>query len=298
VRPWHLHGTYHQYGKKGAVDDVGVFEEWWISPTKYKRMFAGKNFSQIDYANGQGLFRAGAQDWPPGALMLLRETLIDPVPDPAQLEDFQLAKESVPAGQTNLECVVMTFPVRANLKVTGDFFPTACFDPKLPVLRIYSGGGGYRAVFDHISAFQGHYLAKEIRVYSSGEEFAELTIDTVEGLQDATDGIVSPPAEAKPVDLSLIELKEDSTRHYPGLLKKAVPEYPEMAKSTRTQGTVVLQATVAANGRLSYLKVISGPSLLQQAAIDSVRQWLYRPFEVMGEARPVRTEIKVIFSLG
>ncbi len=298
IRPWHTRGTYHQYGKKGAVEDAGVFEEWWISPTKYKRMFVGKTFSQIDYANGEGLFRAGSQDWPPGAMMLLRETLIDPLPDPAELKEFQLVKQSVPAGQANLECVSMTYPVRPNLKVTGDFFPTACFDPKLPVLRMYSGGGGYRAVFDHIVAFQGHYLAKEIRVSSGGEEFAELTIDTMESLADPTDSMVTPPAQAKPVDLSLIVLKEDSTRHFPGLLKKAVAVYPEMAKNTRTQGTVVIQATVLPDGRLGELKVMSGSPMLQQAALDAVRQWVYRPFAVLGEPRPVQTEIRVTFSIG
>jgi protein TonB len=71
-----------------------------------------------------------------------------------------------------------------------------------------------------------------------------------------------------------------------------------MAKNSQIQGTVVLQATVGADGRPMNLKAISGPALLYQAALDAVRQWVYRPFEVMGEPRTIQMEIKVIFSLG
>jgi hypothetical protein len=298
IRPWHIHGTYHQYGKKGLVEEAGIYEEWRISPSKYKRMFAGKNFSQIDYADGQGLARAGAQDWPSGPEMLLRETLIDPLPDPAQWKDFQLVKQSMPVGQTALECVAMTYPVRPDLRVNGDTFPTACFDPKIPALRIYSSGSGYRATFDSFVAFQGHYLPKQVRIFTNGELMAELTLDTVEGLKDASDTIVAPPAEAKPVDLSVVELKETGKSRIPRALKLAVPVYPQMAKDSHIEGLVVLHGIVGSDGRPKDLKAVSGPPVLVQPAIDAVAQWIYLPFEVMGEPRTIRMEFKVIFRLG
>lgn len=298
IRPWHIRGTYHQFGKMGAVEDAGLFEEWWISPMKYKRMFAGKTFSQIDYANGQGLFRAGAQEWPSGAMMLLRKTLIDPLPDTTELKDLKLEKTSLPVGQMVLACVAVTYPVRADLRVTGDTFPTACFDPKLPVLRIYSGGGAFRAVLDQYLSFQGHYLAKQVRLYAGGELLADLTLETIEMLADPSDAVVAPPAEAKPVDLSVIVLSEDSARRFPERLKMAVPVYPPIARNIRAEGTVVLEGTVGPDGLTRDLKAISGPPVLYQPALDSVGQWIYRPFEVMGEPRTIKMKIKVIFTLG
>jgi len=41
-------------------------------------------------------------------------------------------------------------------------------------------------------------------------------------------------------------------------------------------------------------EIVSGIVHLQQPALDAARQWLFRPFAVMGEARPVETE----FALG
>jgi protein TonB len=75
------------------------------------------------------------------------------------------------------------------------------------------------------------------------------------------------------------------------------PSYPPLAKASRTQGTVKLQAIVAADGTIRNLHVMSGPPLLTRAAIDSVQQWRYRPTLLSGTAVEVITEIDVVFTL-
>ena len=44
--------------------------------------------------------------------------------------------------------------------------------------------------------------------------------------------------------------------------------------------------------------VLTGPSLLQQAALDAVRSWRYKPYLLNGEPVEVGTTINVVFSLG
>ncbi len=82
------------------------------------------------------------------------------------------------------------------------------------------------------------------------------------------------------------------------LLEKTMPQYPVIAREARIQGTVVLQATISQNGLIQNLRVISGPPLLQQAAINAVRSWRYKPYLLNGEPVEVETTINVVFNLG
>jgi len=76
------------------------------------------------------------------------------------------------------------------------------------------------------------------------------------------------------------------------------PVYPAIAKATGTQGTVVLQAVISKTGTIENLRVVSGPPLLQQAALDAVKQWRYRPYLLNGEPIEVETTVNVVFTLG
>ena len=75
------------------------------------------------------------------------------------------------------------------------------------------------------------------------------------------------------------------------------PAYPQLAKSARVQGTIKLQAIIAVDGSIKNLRVMSGPPLLVNAAIDAVRRWQYKPTMLNGSPVEVITEIDVNFTL-
>jgi protein TonB len=75
------------------------------------------------------------------------------------------------------------------------------------------------------------------------------------------------------------------------------PEYPELAKLTRTEGAVELEAVIGKDGTIEELKVLRGHPLLVKAALDAVRQWRYQPTLLNGEPIEVVTEITVNFKL-
>jgi len=82
------------------------------------------------------------------------------------------------------------------------------------------------------------------------------------------------------------------------ILVKTRPEYPAVAKAARIQGIVVLQAVISKDGTIESLQVLEGPPLLQQAALDAVKTWKYRPYLLNGKAVAVGTTINVVFALG
>jgi TonB family protein len=81
------------------------------------------------------------------------------------------------------------------------------------------------------------------------------------------------------------------------LTNKAVPIYPPAAKKAKIQGTVVLAAVIGKDGNIESLRVLSGPSELQQSALDAVRQWTYKPYLLNGDPIEVETTVNIVYSL-
>jgi periplasmic protein TonB len=81
------------------------------------------------------------------------------------------------------------------------------------------------------------------------------------------------------------------------LIHRTMPVYPPIAVASRKEGVVVLQATISRAGNIENLRVISGPIMLQQAALNAVRDWRYRPYLLSGEPVEVETTVNVIFKL-
>jgi periplasmic protein TonB len=81
------------------------------------------------------------------------------------------------------------------------------------------------------------------------------------------------------------------------LLYKPAPLYPAIAKAAGVEGTVVLQATISKTGTIENLRVISGPGMLHQAALDAVREWRYRPYVLDGLPVELETTVNVVFKM-
>ncbi len=81
------------------------------------------------------------------------------------------------------------------------------------------------------------------------------------------------------------------------LILRTPPVYPSIAKAARVGGTVLLHATISKNGTIKDVHVVSGPAMLQQAAVDAVRNWRYRPYMLNNEPIEVETSVNVVFSL-
>jgi protein TonB len=58
---------------------------------------------------------------------------------------------------------------------------------------------------------------------------------------------------------------------------------------------VVLTATISKTGRIENLRVVSGSPMFNQAAMDAVAQWVYRPYLLDGEPVEVETTVNVVF---
>ena len=81
----------------------------------------------------------------------------------------------------------------------------------------------------------------------------------------------------------------------PVKVKNVQPEYPAIAKSARVGGVVQIEATIGPDGKVHDAEVTKSVPLLDQAALEAVKQWEYRPTMVKGVAVPVTVNVAVDF---
>jgi TonB family protein len=103
-------------------------------------------------------------------------------------------------------------------------------------------------------------------------------------------GVTQPPPAPPP------PIRVGSGIRPPRKVKDVRPVYPAVAQSARVQGVVVIEATIRADGTVAETKVVRSIPLLDQAAVDAVRQWVFEPTLVNGVAVPVITIVTVNFS--
>lgn len=72
---------------------------------------------------------------------------------------------------------------------------------------------------------------------------------------------------------------------------------PAIANAAGIHGTVVLEITISKTGTVDDVKIVSGPPLLQDAALAAVKTYRYQPFQMNGKPVRVRTLVGVIFML-
>ena len=83
----------------------------------------------------------------------------------------------------------------------------------------------------------------------------------------------------------------------PQKLREVNPVYPPIAQSARVQGIVIIEATIGADGRVTNARILRSVPLLDQAAIDAVRQWEFTPTLLNGVPVPVVMTVTVNFTL-
>jgi TonB family protein len=81
------------------------------------------------------------------------------------------------------------------------------------------------------------------------------------------------------------------------IVSKTPPIYPELAKAARVEGVVHLAVILAKDGTVQEIHSLGGPALLIQAAMDAVKQWVYKPTLLNGQPVTVETTVDVNFTL-
>jgi protein TonB len=106
-------------------------------------------------------------------------------------------------------------------------------------------------------------------------------------------GLPAPPPPPAPVKAVRVggDIRE------PRKVVDVPPAYPEMARKAHVEGLVIVEATIDEHGRVRDARVLRGVPMLDEAALEAVRQWVYMPTLLNGVPRAVIMTVTVRFSL-
>lgn len=131
----------------------------------------------------------------------------------------------------------------------------------------------------------------------------EQTIMTQEEISTSTPGIstegdgraivVAPPAEESMPGLGEYVYVEE----LPEAIKRVAPRYPDLAREAGVDGTVLVQALVDKGGKVRDVRVQKSIPMLDQAAVDAVKQWTFKPALSNNKPVAVWVAVPVKFSL-
>ena len=142
---------------------------------------------------------------------------------------------------------------------------------------------------------------KEIKPETGIEAGFESNVGGVEGgipggvVGGITGGIPEAPPPPPPPPTQPVRVGGNIKT--PTKVKDIKPVYPPIAQSARVQGVVIIEATIGADGSVQNARVLRSIPLLDQAALDAVKQWQFTPTLLNGVPVPVIMTVTVQFTL-
>ncbi|MCX6543196.1 MAG: energy transducer TonB [Acidobacteria bacterium] len=145
--------------------------------------------------------------------------------------------------------------------------------------------------------FKSYDKAKELAAAAkaAGEKAAA---DAVAGKEQADAAAIKAKADAAAARAKVMRapLRVGGQIRAPTKVKDVKPVYPLIAQSAGVSGVVTIEATIGPEGKVTDAKVVRSIPLLDQAALDAVRQWEYSPTLLNGVPVPVLVTVTITFT--
>jgi TonB family protein len=165
-----------------------------------------------------------------------------------------------------------------------------------------------KAAQDARAALDAELKAQEGKLFKSYDKTRELAIaakaagdkasaDTVAGKEKADAAAAKQKAAAAAREKTRLAAVRPGGRIMPPKkIKDVPPVYPAVAQSAHVSGAVTIEATIGTDGKIVDAKVVHSIPMLDQAALDAVRQWEYLPTMLNGVPVPVLVTVTVNFT--
>ncbi|MGA2509638.1 MAG: TonB family protein [Candidatus Acidiferrales bacterium] len=151
---------------------------------------------------------------------------------------------------------------------------------------------------DMFGALNAHPVSPQ-RAGSSGEAESAPSLDagSVSGDSGALPEMAAPTVAAPtaPQAAPTGPVRVGGEIKPPRLISSVLPVYPNTAREAGMGGDVVVDTSINESGKVTAMKVVSGPPMLRQAALDALRQWKYEPSKLNGQPIPVQMTVTIRF---
>jgi hypothetical protein len=280
IKPWHLVLEYDQFDGDGDNTHSGVIDELWVGPNIYRLSYKGDSINQTDYATDKGLFRHGDQRWPNRDERKILSVIDDSFYYAATLEGFKPKAIQRTFGKNILNCILLQPPKETFASPTQ-----YCFDPGGSALRYTRGEGWDQIAYNNLIEFQHRMIAQEVIVTNGGKPYLNIRVKTIELAKNLSAADFTPPTDAVAVNAQRISGVS------PVLVRSSSPGWPSSMRHDTFSVTVAL--IIGKDGHILEAHAISGPSAAYKAAENCAREWVFRPYLVLGQAVEVEAKIEL-----
>jgi hypothetical protein len=253
---WHIKLAYDHFDSDGDNDSSGSYEEWFVSPKRYKRIYSSGDFNRIEVATEGGLFVTGSQKWPGAIALQVPREVIDPtywaVND---AHPTRMGTINWPVGDSTLPCVIFR---PTEMRVSDNALHKYCVTPDDTALRYSRGQGWDEIVYNSVSSFQGRFVPQSLKVTQAKDPYLEVRVVAIEDLPHPDDLLFTPTKEAvlqsKPIEVAssvLIMTKNPGSEWIRG-----------------EKGKAVVELVIGKDGRVKKAKGIEGPPNLKELAAE------------------------------
>ena len=139
-------------------------------------------------------------------------------------------------------------------------------------------------------------LRRSVRLAESAARLAQAE-DALRTARASQEAAPNPRPLVSPSGRAPIRIPDTPGAQPPTVTRSIKPDHPLAAMQARVSGTVVLEALVDERGNVPDARVIRSIPLLDQAALDAVKQWQFKPATLKGEAVPAIVQIELEFTL-
>ncbi len=258
-----------------SADYTADIEEYWVSPTKWRRTIQSSAFSQVLIANGDSTSEQDTGDYYPFWLRDLVTAIFDPLPMLQQLKSIQSLIDVPSDSVQSNSCLNMNVPAGVP-PIKSSISYAFCFQGRGGRLQ-YVITPGYRAHFEDYKPFQSKMVARRITFDPTPQTRIEARVSELTELKNPDESLFTFAASGSPAgELKSQQIGEPTARAI--LLSSPDISWPEVREG-KTQGILSVYVSADRSGQVREVWPLTSanPELLR-AARDQVMQWRFKPY--------------------
>lgn len=288
LKPWHLKMNVQLYDAKGNPSEQGTIEEWRTSDAS-KRVYTTPSYTATEISTGKSLYRTKGQPPAPYLLDAALRFAVHPEAPVETIDKSHLKMKVETFGTTSLDCITMTQADYLPYPLPGQV-PTSCLDPDMDQLRV-SWYAPQVATRTRTALFQGRRVGVTGIISIYGVKAISQQVDELkEASFDSQMFVPSSDLEERSDDPVWVSTEAVANT----AVRKIVPPMPPFIPNLQLPVTVMVAATIGKDGHIITADILASPNpKLSEAAVETIRQWVYRPYLVNGIAVKIKTALRI-----
>lgn len=284
-RPFYLKATITD--KDDANSEFnGTVEEYWMSPTKWRRVIKLRDFSQTRIVNGDQVYEDNNGDYFPLNDELLADEIVDPLPKSAVDLMNQLGLMGTEPGSGRGQCMAEKYFNNSVGQETRVLLAYDC-DTGL-LIYLWSPTCCYGVMTDY-RKFHNKLVA-----YATKDDPINIRIDTLKDLNSPDDSLFAIAQNTPPSKRIVTEnLSEPQVRTF--LVSKTEVQWPQVSKNPPEKAMKV-DIVIGRDGQVKEARTYSPvENAIEDAALTALRKWKFQPQNVDGVPAQISTSVTLPF---